>query len=173
MRGVNDLSWSRRGLTLLWGAAGLDHIVKPPQVLSIRQMFALSRAWPDELPAAEGNALVVAGVEGCLDTLSPGDASEWLEQDLRRVFLDFQDRYQNQAAMVFWIPGGKKRITMPRATEQYEWHCAGTAAGTSLPLGRCLWAGAEDEVRRILNPNEANLDLDGPGWIGLNHPRIS
>jgi hypothetical protein len=75
--------------------------------------------------------------------------------------------------MVLWIPGGKRRIAMPRATEQYEWLCTGTFAGTSLPLGRCLWAGADGDVRRVINPDEPNQDFDGPAWIGLNHPRIS
>lgn len=173
MRVLSDLSWTRRGLTLLWGAEGLDRIAKPSQVLSIRQFFAVSRNWPEDLPAAGGDAVVVAGIEGCLDALTPDDATQWLEWDLRKLLLAFQDRYENQAALVLWIPGGRKRIAMPRATELYEWHCTGAFSGTSLPLGRCLWAGADSDVRRVVNPDESNQDPDGPAWIGLNHPRIS
>ena len=79
MRVVSDQSWSRRGLSLLWGAEALSQIAQPHQVVSVRQLFALSRAWPEDLPAADGNAVVVAGVDGCLDALSPEDAAQWLE----------------------------------------------------------------------------------------------
>jgi hypothetical protein len=173
MRVVSDLSWSRRGLTLLWGAEGLDQVAKASQVTTIREFFALSKKWPEDLPAAGGDAVVVAGLEGCLDSLTPDDAMAWLEHDLRQLLLSFQDRYENQAGLVLWIPGGKKRITMPRATEQYQWQGSGAYSGSALPLGRCLWAGADSDVRRVLNPSEINQDPDGPAWIGLNHPRIS
>src|ERR1035441_7782818 len=79
MRGVSDQSWSRRGLSLVWGAEILSRIARPHQVVSVRQLFALSRAWPEDLPAVDGNAVVVAGVDGCLDALSPEDAAQWLE----------------------------------------------------------------------------------------------
>src|ERR1700739_1898833 len=109
MRMVSDLSWSRRGLTLLWGAESLDRVAKAPQVITIREFFALSKKWPEDLPAAGGDAVVVAGLDGCLDSLMPEDAAIWLEQDLRQLLLAFQDRYENQAGLVLWIPGGRTR----------------------------------------------------------------
>jgi hypothetical protein len=141
-------------------------------------LFAFSFAWPEDLPASDGNAVIVAGADGCLDSLSPDDATRWLEEDLRRLIIGFQDRYENQAALILWMPDGRRRIAMPRATEQYEWQCSGSHVGKSVPIGRCLWSGADSDVRRILDPvhhdhSEANLDPDGPAWIGLNHPRIS
>jgi hypothetical protein len=173
MRVVSDQSWSRRGLSLLWGAEALSRIAQPDQVVSVRQLFALSRAWPEDLPAVDGNAVVVAGVDGCLDALGPEDATQWLEEDFRRIVVGFQDRYENQAALILWIPDGRRRIAMPRATEEYEWHCSGSDLGKTVPVGRCLWAGADSDTRRILDSREANQDPDGPAWIGLNHPRIS
>lgn len=173
MRVVIDGSWMRRGLTLLWEAQALSRIAEPHQALSVRQLFALSKKWPEDLPSADGNALVVAGVDGCLDSLVPDDATRWLEEDLRRIIVSFQDRYENQAALILWVPDGRRRIVMPRATEQYEWHSAGSYRGESVPLGRCLWAGADSDVRRVLDRSDPNQDPDGPAWIGLNHPRIS
>src|ERR1035438_2744698 len=107
MRVVSDQSWSRRGLSLLWGAEALSRIVQPHQVVSVRQLFALSRAWPDDLPVVDGNAVVVAGVDGCLDALSPEDATEWLEGGFRRRVVGFHDRYENQAAFILWIQIGR------------------------------------------------------------------
>lgn len=170
---VSDQSWTRRGLSLLWGAEALSRIALPHQVVSVRQLFAVSRAWPEDLTAADGNAVVVTGVDGCLDALSPEDAAQWLEDDFRQIVVDFQDRYENQAALILWIPDGRRRIGMPRATEQYEWNCSGSDLGKTISLGRCLWAGANSDVRRILHRRELNQDPDGPAWIGLNHPRIS
>ena len=40
-------------------------------MLSIRQFFALQGNWPEELPSNGGKTLVVAGLEGCLDLLTP------------------------------------------------------------------------------------------------------
>ena len=170
---VSDQSWTRRGLSLLWGAEALSRIAQSHQVVSVRQLIAFSRAWPEDLPAADGNAVVVAGVDGCLDALSPEDAAQWLADDFRKIVVDFQDRYENQAALILWIPDGRRRIAMPRATEQYEWNCSGSDLGKTVSLGRCLWAGADSDVRRILDLHELNQDPDGPAWIGLNHPRIS
>jgi hypothetical protein len=173
MQVVSDLSWSRRGLSILWGAEALQRIATPSTVLSLRESFALSTHWPEELPSANGNALVVVGVDGCLDALHPEDAARWLEIDFRNLMLSFQDHYENQAAIVLWLPNGRRRIAMPRATEEYGWNCTGAFGGSVIPLGRCLWAGADSDVRRILDSNVTNQDPDGPAWIGLNHPRIS
>ena len=170
---VSDQSWTRRGLSILWAAEALSRIAQPHQVVSVRQLVALSRAWPEDLPGVDGNAVVVAGVDGCLDALSPEEATQWLEEDLRRIIVDFQDRYENQAALILWVPDGRRRIAMQRSTEQYEWNCSGSDLGKTVSLGRCLWAGADSDTRRILDRREANQDPDGAAWIGLNHPRIS
>ena len=40
-------------------------------------------------------------------------------------------------------------------------------------VGYAAWAGAEADVGRIIDPGCTNTDPDGPGWIGLHHPRLS
>jgi hypothetical protein len=47
----------------------LTEVIAPTAVVSIRDFFALRKAWPDDLPGSEGDALVVAGLDGCLDSL--------------------------------------------------------------------------------------------------------
>ncbi len=167
-----DQTWTRRGLSLLWDSDALARIVAPGDVVSLRQLCAIARRWPAELPGADGDALIVAGLEGLLDTLAPDDAQTWLEHDLKQLILDFQNEYEGSAALIFWLPAGRRRLTMSRATEAYSWQHS-PAKKPHLPLGRYLWAGAESDVARILVSDEANPDPDGPAYIGLYHPRIS
>ncbi len=173
MRLVQDRVWYRRGLSLLWGPELLAEIAKPEEVLSIRGFFELARKWPEDLPSGGGQTLVVAGVEGCLDLLPPPEAATWLEEELRPRLLGFQEEYESQTALVFWLPAGRQRVRMTRAAESYVWHCAPPRQGETLPLGRILWSGAESDVGRILDPREKSQDFDGPAWVGLHHPRIS
>jgi hypothetical protein len=42
----------------------------------MRACLGLHTSWPDDLPGHGGDALVVAGLEGCLDVLTPDDAIE-------------------------------------------------------------------------------------------------
>jgi hypothetical protein len=172
MRIVRDSTWSRRGLSLLWGAETLAQLAPPHEVIPIRSFFSLANNWPDELPSAGGKTLVVVGVEGVVDTLSPEDAERWLEEDLKPHLFSFQEEYEGQAGLVLWLPSGRHRVHMMRATENYLWHCA-PPAGRTMALGRVVWGGAEADVGRILDPREKNQDFDGPAWIGLHHPRIS
>lgn len=173
MRLQRDTGWMRRGVSLLWDAATLSTVVSPTAVVSLRGFFAMRRWWPEELPGKGGDALIVAGVEGCLDALGDDDAREWLETDLKSVILAFQDEYQGQAALILWLPSGRSRISMETATEEYFWRTRATAGGRGFPIGRCLWAGAESDVARIVVSSAPKPDVDGDSYVGLYHPRIS
>jgi hypothetical protein len=165
--------WVRRGFALLWDADTLAELASPSEVVSIRGFFELVKDWPEDLPSGDGNTLVVAGLEGCIDVLTPDDAEVWIEQDLRPQILNFQEEYEGQAGLVFWLPSGRQRIYNTHATGSYFWRCAPPCKDQSLALGRILWAGAEVDAGHILNPQVTNQDYDGPAWIGLHHPRIS
>lgn len=165
--------WKRRGVSLLWGGEALSVLAQPQQVVSIRQFFAMVGQWPDDLPCNAGNTLVVAGLEGCIDLLPPDEAEDWLKRDCLPAILQFQDEFDGSGALVFWMPTGKNRVKMNRATEGYSWVCSAPHSNQHLDLGRILWAGAEADVGRIIDPDCTNSDPDGPGWIGLHHPRLS
>ena len=165
--------WKRRGVSLLWGGETLSALAQPPSVVTIRQFFALVGKWPDQLPCNKGDTLVVAGLEGCIDLLEPADADAWMKSELLPAILAFQDEYGVEAALVFWMPTGKNRVKMNRATEAYSWVCSAPHSNQHIDLGRILWAGAEADVGRIMDPDCTNTDADGPGWIGLHHPRLS
>lgn len=165
--------WKRRGFSLLWEPRILTTVIAPISVVSIRDFFALRKAWPDDLPGSEGDALVVAGLDGCLDALSEHDAVMWLENDVKSAVLSFQEHYEGQAALILWLASGRTRIGMDLADEEYFWRVSAAKDGTRLPLGRCLWGGAEADVGRILVSQEKTPDFDGDAYVGLHHPRIS
>ena len=173
MKVLEDDVWKRRGVSLLWGGDALSLLAEAQKVVSIRQFFAMVGKWPDDLPCNEGNTLVVAGLEGCVDLTNPVDGEAWLKSDLLPTVLAFQDAYCLEAALVFWLPTGKNRVKMNRATEAYSWVCSAPHSNQLLDLGRILWAGAAADVGRIIDPNFTNSDSDGPAWIGLHHPRLS
>lgn len=172
MRLVHDKSWSRRGLSLLWGPELLAEVSKPEEVLSIRGFCEMARKWPEELPSGGGRTLVVAGLEGSIDVLPPADAETWLEEELRTRMLSFQEEYEGQAALVLWLPTGRQRVQMMRVSGIYMWRCARPGTNQTIPFGQILWSGAESDVGHILDPREKNRDFDGPAWSGLHHPRI-
>ncbi len=165
----NNTAWTRRGCSLLWDPTALASLAKPQEVVTLRQFAAMASGWPGDLPSNDGRAVVVVGVEGCLDALSPDDAMEWVERDLRRLIFAFNDEYQDDAALVFWLPSGRDRVHYALASGEYSWSGLGDAR---LPLGHALWAGARDDAHRILL-GVADADAEGPGWVGMYHPRIS
>lgn len=165
--------WKRRGVSLLWEANSLSALVEPKDVVSIRQFFSLVGNWPNDLPCNEGNTLVVAGLEGCVDLMEPEVAEGWLKSEFLPAVLAFQDEYSLEAALVFWLPTGKSRVRMNRATEAYTWICSAPHSNQHLDIGRILWAGAEADVGRIIDSDITNPDPDGAAWIGLHHTRLS
>lgn len=173
MRVHRQGAWRRRGFSLLWDPQVLTEIVSPSTVVSIREFFAIRRSWPDELPGAGGDALVVAGFEGCIDALSEHDAVGWLEHDLKPAVLSFQEHYEGQAALILWVASGRTRVGMELADENYYWKVSPARDAARLTLGRCLWGGAEADVARILVSDEKDPDVDGKAYVGLHHPRIS
>ncbi len=170
MKTLMDQSWTRRGVSLLWQADALARVGPPEEAVSIRYFLDPAQPWRDEV---KGTALTVAGVEGCLDLLTPDDAAAWLEEDLTEAVLDFQSAFESQVALILWLPGGRQRIRMDSANEEYHWLCGAAHAGQTLALGRHLFAGAQADVARILSSTQPRVDLDGPEWVGLSIPRIS
>ena len=169
---TNDV-WQRRGHSLLWNAPTLTALAAPPETRTLRQFFALIDDWPEELPANDGRTLIVVGLEGALDSLSPDDAAEWLESDLQEALHSFQSAY-DQAALVFWLPGGRQRLKANSARlGVYDWICAAPHSDIRLDLGRLLWSGAAPDAQHILDPAQPNADPDSSAWIGLYLARLS
>jgi len=166
MKQLVDTVWQRRGVSWIWSEEALGLVAKPSEVFSLRRLIRAAQAWPDDLPSNNGNTLVVAGLDACLDLMPPADADNWLGHDLKSVVLSFQDAYSGEAALVFWLPAGQRRLHTEISSDAIRWRCAAPHADQQLEFGRLLWGEAREYPQEIL------LAL-GAKPAGLFHLRIT
>lgn len=150
MKQIRDTVWQRRGTSWLWDAEALAQVGTAREVLSLRQFVQASGNWPEDLPSNDSNTMVVAGLDGCLDLLTPRDAENWLASEMKDAILSFQAFYDGQAALIFWLPSGAGRITSNSATDAVSWLCAHPNANERIDFGRVLWGEAHEYPQEIL-----------------------
>lgn len=165
MRHLKDSVWQRRGTSWVWDEEARNQICRASEVWSLRQFLRAKNNWPDDLPSNSGRTLVVAGLDGSLDLLTPTDAEAWLGDAIKPTILSFQDDWGSDGALVFWLPGGHNRIKVQTATDEVGWLCH-TPHGHQLDFGRVLWGQANEYPQEILL-------RDGGKSAGLFHLRIT
>ena len=170
---LQDNTWTQCGTSLLWDAVALTHLCPADSVRSLREFLRLHQAgWPDAaLKLTNGRVLVVAGLDSAMDTLPPEGAVEWLEQKVYPAILDFQEVVADggrEAALIFWLANGS-RVRHRAADNTHHWLCSGTHRSHEIPIGRCVWNGAEGSVRRIVTSTPEGKTLH----VGLYQQRIS
>ncbi|WP_298128246.1 hypothetical protein [Brevundimonas sp.] len=166
MKRLLDSVWQRRGVSWIWDDEALYTVARPSEVLSLRELLQAGKNWPDDLPSNDGNTLVVAGLDACIDLLSPTDAETWLGDDLKAAVLSFQDAYSGEAALVFWLPSGQRRFHTDMATDAARWRCAAPHSDQQVEFGRLIWGEARDYPQEIIL-------ADGAKPSGLFHLRIT
>ena len=161
--------WTRRGLSLLWGASALAK-ASPQEVVPLRKLFLMAEeGFADPLPSNDGRLLITTGLEGALDALSPEDAEAWTMGSIRPVLERFQDAWDGNGALAFWLPSGEARIVARPASAAYDWRLPTGHGGKTIPLSELIFSGADEDLQPIL---DGQSDLSG-SWIGLYHPRVS
>jgi hypothetical protein len=108
----------------------------------------------------------VAGLDGSLDLLTPGDAESWLADAIKPAILSFQDDWGSDGALVFWLPGGQNRVRAHPATDEVAWLCH-APHGHQIDIGRILWGQANEYPQEIL------LHGSAKPAAGLFHMRIT
>lgn len=170
---LNTNTWTHCGISVLWDADELNRICTPASVHSLRDFLRLHQAgWPeDAMNLINRRTLVVAGLEAALDTLHPEEAVGWFEKGVYSAVLDYQENVADggrEAALIFWL-ADRRRIFHRASENAYYWHCSGEYRNQSIPLGRCIWNGAETSAQRIMVPGAEKK----ANWAGLFVPRIS
>ena len=165
-----DDVWKRRGINILWDGGTLTAMDAAKKVISLRHFFELYQdGWPDdEMPWIEDDALMVAGLDVAIDAMTPEESELWIEQQVYTKIQDFQSAFDSQASLIFW-KADQNRWHESTGEVEYHWHLAGKFNDPLLPIGRCIWIGAQSGVRLI----EKNDSSGNSRWIGLHHNRIS
>jgi hypothetical protein len=166
MKQMLDTVWQRRGTSWIWDEEARNQVCEASEVWSLRQLLQTVGNWPDDLPSNDNNTLVVAGLEGSLDLLTPQDAEAWLGDAIKVAILSFQSHYDSDAALVFWLPSGHGRIKVHPATDAVAWRCAAPYSESLLDFGRILWGEAREYPQEILLHH-------GTPPAGLFHLRIT
>jgi hypothetical protein len=161
--------WTRRGLSLIWGASGLAR-AKPHEVVPLRKLFQMAAdGFNDPLPSNNGRLLIATGLEGALDVLTSEDAAAWTVESVRPALERFQEAWGGSGALAFWLPSGETRIVPRPAGAAYDWRLPTGYSGKTLPLSELIFSGADDDLQQIM---ERQPDATHE-WIGLYHPRVS
>jgi hypothetical protein len=166
MRQLLDTVWQRRGASWVWDEEARNQICAASEVWSLRQFLRVAGKWPEDLPSNGDQTLVVAGLDGSLDLLAPGDAETWLGDVIKPAIQSFQDAYGGNAALVFWLPTGRSRIKVQASTDAVSWLCAAPHGQSRLDFGRILWGEANEYLQEILL-------RDGGKPTGLFNSRIT
>ncbi|MEY9722100.1 hypothetical protein ABIA22_004654 [Sinorhizobium fredii] len=166
MKQLLDSVWQRRGVSWIWDDEALSAVTRPSEVYSLRELLRAAKDWPDELPSNGGNTVVVAGLDACLDLLTPADADGWLGDELKSTILSFQDEYSGEAALVFWLPAGQRRFHTEIATDAVRWRCSAPHTDQQIEFGRLLWGEAREYPQEIILS-------EGGKPVGLFHLRIT
>lgn len=166
MKQLLDTVWQRRGISWIWDEEARNQVCVAAEVWSLRQLLRTVGNWPDDLPSNDNNTLVVAGLEGSLDLLTPDDAEHWLGDAIKDAILSFQSYYEGEAALIFWLPSGQGRISAHSATDAVVWRCAAPRTDRTLDFGRILWGEAREYPQEILL-------RPGSKPAGLFHLRIT
>ena len=166
MKQIIDTVWQRRGTSWVWDEKARNQVCTASEVWSLRQFLQAAGRWPDDLPSNGNSTLVVAGLEGGLDLLTPEDAESWLDEAIKDAILSFQSHYESEAALIFWLPSGHGRIKFHPATDSVEWRCAAPHSDKLLPFGRIIWGKANEYPQEILLQQ-------GSKPAGLFHLRIT
>lgn len=166
MKQLLDTVWQRRGVSWIWDDEALNKIANPGEVFSLREFLRFESQWPDDLPSNNGDTMVVAGLDACLDLMSPDEAEAWLGNVLKHAILAFQDFYEGDAALVFWLPSGQRRVQIQTASDAVLWRCGAPNGDRQIDFGRILWGEAREYPQEILL-------VMGAKAAGLFHLRIT
>ena len=165
MKKLSDPVWRKQGISWIWDEEARNLVCAADEIWSLRALLRADAPWKGNLPSNDGNTLVVAGLDGSLDLLTPEDAETWLDYTIKKAILSFQEYYSGETALIFWLPRCEQRVEIS-ATDTVSWKCGAPYGEHKLDFGRILWGEAREYPKEILIENKKNP-------VGLYHRRIS
>ncbi len=173
---LNDSEiWTRRGVSVIWDAPTVAKLGSMARALSLRQWFRWqAEGWPEREAYYTGRderAIVVAGLDAALDSMTPEAATEWMQGKLLAAIREFQAEVAGggqEAALIFWMVN-RKRFEYRRAEDAVIWKAGPGHHGQIIPISHCIWNGAQRDIARIV-PMDCDDQENG---IGIFLQRVS
>jgi hypothetical protein len=147
--------WFKRGCSIIWDNRCLTRLVKDnSEITPISTALRMSKAnsWPDKLPASNGRAMVVVGLDGCLESLEDDQREKWLREHVKPLVLSFYRKFQNEASLIFFFERGTASF-IDHIDEAFVWQPT-NKQGKPLPLVKFLYGGRFEEIKRLVSEHD-------------------
>ena len=165
MRELSDTVWQRRGVSWIWNVEAFATVANSNDIVSFQRYMRVSHNGFEDFSNIE-ETLVVSGLDASLDVLEPESINDWLQFDVKKSILLFQDIFTNEASLIFWIPLGHNRLKIETATDNVYWKCAPPHNKVQIEFGRLLWGDSNGNPQKIKFGDTDEI-------AGLYHPRIT
>jgi len=167
---LKDDVYKRRGISLLWDIANVKEFCDAKKGMSLRSfLLHYANQWKlTEKAVSKSKALLVAGLEGCIDSMNPQDAEEFLRDIVYPAIISFQNKFAGggaNASLILWV-GDSSRIEYQTISSKLYYQCS--LYKQKIPLGQCLFRGAESDLLEITTKQDGKENV-----IGLYQQRIS
>lgn len=154
--------WFRQGCSIIWEPKALARLVKDnseitPISAAIR--YYKAKQWPDPLPAHRGRAMVIVGLEGCLESLDPQQREKWLKDHIKPLVIDFYRKFQTQCSLIFYFERGKNAFKED-IENAFLWKPSHNHE-KAVPLVKFLYGGTSKEVKRLVSEKDSKRESWG------------
>jgi hypothetical protein len=144
-------TWYRQGCSVIWEPKALLSVVNSnaevtPIATAMR--YYKTSSWPEELPAKDGRAMVVVGLDGCLEGLPPQQREEWLKGHVTKLVRSFYAKYDTQCSLIFYFERGINAFKQD-LRDAFLWRPS-QSGEKPIPIMRFLYGGRFPEIKRLV-----------------------
>jgi len=147
--------WFRRGCSIIWDPRCLTRLVKDNSEItpiSTAMRHAKTNSWPLQLPAHKGKAMVVVGLDGCLESLEESQREKWLKEHIKPMVLSFYRKFQNDASLIFFFERGKSAF-IDHIEDAFIWQPT-AKQDKPVPIVKFLYGGRFEEIKRLVSETD-------------------
>lgn len=137
MREMTSSTWLRRGSCVIYEKQLLAPLIQSGCMVSLRHALGWMLAWPQQ-PPAEGQTVLVGGLQTCLEVLPPTEAEDFLQKRVKPFIEEFQS-YWPQCGLVFGFGAHPNAFRITAMKEEIEFVRADKSA---VRLSAPLWNGS-------------------------------
>ncbi len=144
--------WFKRGCSIIWDNRCLTRLVKDNTEItpiSSALRMAKNNSWPEDLPAAKGRAMVVVGLDGCLESLEDDQREKWLKEHIKPLVFSFYHKFENEGALIFFFERGSTAF-IEHSADAFFWRPT-NKNGEALPIVKFLYGGRANEIKTLVS----------------------